>query len=144
MLLAYLGVARYLDLPLIFVLYIGWNSNPLTGAASGTLFGLIQDVVYDLYLGLNGLSKTLMGFCGAYLSRWVPLEEGSLRPLLFALLSLLDSCLVWSLLTLLTLPVKPGFWAEAMVRSMVTALVAEVVFRIYDRIKSPPKDFRRL
>ncbi|MCZ6877848.1 MAG: rod shape-determining protein MreD, partial [Acidobacteria bacterium] len=70
----YFPAALYLDLSLVLALYIGWNSSPAKGAVRGFTFGLLKDAISGIYLGLNGLSKTLMGFGGSYLSKWLVLE----------------------------------------------------------------------
>jgi len=90
----YLPVALYLDLSLVLALYIGWNSSPAKGAVSGFAFGLLQDAISGIYLGLNGLSKTLMGFGGAYLSKWLLLEGLPARCVLIGLLSVVDEGIV--------------------------------------------------
>ena len=83
----YLPAALYLDVSLVLALYIGWNSSPAKGAISGFSFGLLQDAISGIYLGLNGLSKTLMGFGGAYLSKWLLLEGLLARCVLIGFLS---------------------------------------------------------
>ena len=97
----YLPVALYLDLPLIFTLYVGWCSSPARGAACGIGFGWLQDAIAGIYLGLNGLTKTLMGFTASYLSKWLGMGGLLVRCVLIGLLSLVDDLLVMGIRALL-------------------------------------------
>lgn len=53
------------DLLVAFVVYLGWMRGPIAGAAGGFLVGLIQDLDAPGPLGLNALSKTIVGFAVA-------------------------------------------------------------------------------
>lgn len=136
--------AAYLDLPLIVVIYISWYSAPFKGAACGMIFGLLQDLISGIYLGLNGLSKTMFGFAVAYLSTWIFCERFFQRLLVIAVLSLLDNTVVFGLLALLKQPLVEWLWAHVLIKALVTGVGGGFFFRAADRIKFPPKDFRRL
>ncbi|HTM00180.1 MAG TPA: rod shape-determining protein MreD [Candidatus Omnitrophota bacterium] len=53
------------DLLVAFVVYLGWMRGPIAGTAGGFLVGLIQDLDAPGPLGLNALSKTIVGFAVA-------------------------------------------------------------------------------
>lgn len=135
--------ALYLDLPLFFALYIGWYSSPSKGAVCGIAFGLLQDVFSRSYLGLNGTSKTLLGFGGSYLSKWLVLESFLARCALIGSLSLLDNVIVITMEFLLGQPIQQG-WLRTLIEIPVTGILGGGIFQIYDRVKFPQKDFRRL
>jgi rod shape-determining protein MreD len=134
----------YLDLPLILVLYVACYSSPSRAALTGTVFGLIQDAIYGSSLGLNGLSKTLIGFGGSYLSRVFRLEDALSRSILMLAVSLADGVIVYLMLLILEQPISHGFWFNALVRAAVTGGVGGIGSRLYDRFKFPRKDFRRV
>lgn len=140
----YLRTALYVDLPLLFSLYIGWCSDAVQGALAGTGFGLLLDVVERLPLGLNGLSKTVLAFGAAYLARWVILETFLLRVLVLSLLALGDRLIVYAMFALLVESPPTGYGRSALVQAVATGLTGGVLFQVLDRLKRPPKDFRRL
>jgi rod shape-determining protein MreD len=53
------------DLLVAFVVYLGWMRGPIAGTLGGFLVGLIQDLDAPGLLGLNALSKTIVGFAVA-------------------------------------------------------------------------------
>jgi rod shape-determining protein MreD len=50
------------DLLVAFVVYIGWMRGPVPGTLVGFLVGLYQDLDAPGPLGLNALSKSIVGF----------------------------------------------------------------------------------
>jgi rod shape-determining protein MreD len=50
------------DLLVAFVVYMGWMRGPIVGTAAGFVVGLVQDLDAPGPLGLNALSKSLVGF----------------------------------------------------------------------------------
>jgi len=129
---------------LVFVLYVGWRSTPLRGALVGTFFGLLQDYLLGIPLGLNGLSKTLLGFGAGYLSRWTAPDLGAMRAVLIFGSALLDRGIILGTLLLLGQRISPPPAAELATAALLTGVLGEVFFRLYDNIRFPPKDFRRL
>jgi rod shape-determining protein MreD len=134
---------RYLDLPLILVLYLSLHSTAAKGAFWGTCFGLLSDLLLGTLMGLNGLSKTLIG-CLVGLLRLRAAAEGVLgRMLLLGAAASLDTILIVAILDLLGQPLSNSLLLFIAGRSCVTSLVGVFVFHGYDRIKFPPKDFSR-
>ncbi len=131
------------DLALIFTLYIAWNSNAVRGAGAGMLLGLVQDAVLGISLGINGISKTLIGFLAASVRKWAAPEGVLARALFLAALAALDNFLVYGLMALLNQQLRRGFWADFAAETAMTAIVGTLVFHLYDRVKFPRKDFRR-
>ena len=135
-------LALYLDFPLVLVIYIGWYSRPAKAALCGSAFGLLADAFFRILLGLNGVSKTTIGFVTAYLNRWVLI--GGFFPRLFVIssLTLLDNLIVFCMLELLSQPVREGFGYHALIRGVVTGLAGVVIFQVYDWLKLPRREFR--
>ena len=129
------------DLALILVLYVSMYSRPAKGAFRGTCFGLLSDLLSGTLLGLNGLSKTVIGFLAGFL-RLGAMAKGALgRLLLLGAAVSLDTALIIAILDLLGQPLQEGsVWILAG-RSVLTSVAGVFVFRSYDRIKFPPKDF---
>ena len=134
---------RYLDLPLILVLYLSVHSTAAKGAFWGTCFGLLSDLLMGTLLGLNGLSKTVIG-CLVGLMRLRTAAEGVLgRMLLLAAAASLDTVLIVAILDLLGRPVAESSLPFILARSCLTSVVGVFIFRGYDRIKFPPRNFSR-
>lgn len=128
----------------IAVLYLAWYTTPLKGAVAGSLLGLVEDYLFGLYLGLNGLSKTLIGFFMPYLSRRTSAELGSMRLLLIGVIALFDRGIVFGMLYLLTQRGPETSISAILSSAFVTGLAGEVCFRLYDRFRFPPSNFRGL
>jgi rod shape-determining protein MreD len=137
----YLPVALYLDLPLIFTLYIGWYSSPARGAICGIGFGWLQDAISGIYLGFNGLTKTLIGYTASYLSKWLVMEGLLARCVLIGLLSLADDLLVVAIRALLGQTIQQAVWLRILFRVPITGVAGGIFFLVYDRVKFPEKDF---
>ena len=140
----YLPVALSLDLSLIFALYVGWYSSPARGAVCGIGFGWLQDAISGLYLGLNGLTKTLMGFGAAYLSKWLVMEGLLAHCVLIGLLSLVDDLLVVGIRALLGQTIQQEIWLRILFRIPITGIAGGLFFFVYDRFKFPEKNFSQL
>jgi rod shape-determining protein MreD len=139
-----LPTALHVHFLFIAVLYVAWYTTPLRGAAAGSLLGLVEDYLFGFYLGLNGLSKTLIGFFIPYLSRWTSAELGPMRMLLISGISLLDRGIVYGMLYLLTQRGPETSIAAILSSAFVTGLAGEVCFRLYDKFRFPPSNFRGL
>ena len=134
---------RYLDLPLILVLYLSMHSTAAKGAFWGTCFGLLSDLLVGTLLGLNGLSKTLIGYLVGLL-RVRTAAEGVLgRIMLLAAATALDTVLMIAILDVLGQPLPDSSVPFIAVRSCIAAVAGVFIFRGYDRIKFPPKNFTR-
>jgi cell shape-determining protein MreD len=105
---------------------------------------MVQDYLVGVPVGLNGLSKTIIAFGASYLNRWASADLGSLRILVIALLAIMDRAIIMASLFLLGLQVSPLRPADVLSSAVLTGVVGEVFFRLYDKIRFPPKDFRRL
>ncbi len=141
---SYARWALFFDLPLAATLYIGWRGDAGRGARYGALFGLVQDVCgVAPYIGLNGFSKTLVGFLASYLSKWVVSEAFPLRMGAAFLVSVVDGLTVYGLQRMFGDIPDPSIWTVIPLRAAVTGLGAALFFRVYDSFKFPQKDFRR-
>ena len=136
--------ALYLDLPLIFTLYVGFYSPPLKAGVCGTAFGLLQDALPSgLYLGLNGLLKTLLGFGIATVSRWVAWDRIATCFTIVGLASLLDRLTAQLLLGMGGQPFYQGFWFDWIAGGVLTGVVGGLLFRLLDRIRTQPQWWRK-
>ena len=140
----YFPSALYLDLSLVLTLYVSWHSSPGKGAGCGAVFGWIQDSISGIFLGFNGLSKTLLGFGGSYLRRWLILDALLSKCAIIAGLSVVDNLVVVGMAALLRQPIPQHIWFHSTIEVLVTGIVGAFIFEIYDRFKFPRKDFSQL
>lgn len=69
------------DLILIFVVLYAFLNGPREGAVIGIIGGLVQDLLFGQYIGLNAITKLTVGFLFGYLERKI-YKENLLIPML--------------------------------------------------------------
>ncbi len=83
--------AAWLDLPLIVTVYFGLKlQSPLRGLSVGVVAGLLQDALSHGPVGLNGLSKTIVGFVASSFSRRIEAEHIAIRAAALLVFSVVD------------------------------------------------------
>jgi len=145
--LVLLGVQRYLpkifpqtlilDLPLLAVIFFAVaRRNPIAGALTGTVIGLVQDAATGLPIGINGMAKAVIGYVGSSIGVQVDVES-----LLTRVVIIFGSLLAQSgMLGLIhhVLLGEPGFhvlWLHELLRAVVNTVVAIPLFWFLDRFK---------
>ncbi len=84
-------VFSYFDLPLIYSVYYGFTlARPSGSIAIGSVVGLMQDSLSGAALGMNGFTKTLIGFLAASASSKFDVEQPVTRVLALVLFTFLD------------------------------------------------------
>ena len=142
---SFFGIGFYLDVMLAATVYIANYSDPARAALLGCIFGLVQDIagLHPLW-GLNGFSKTLIGFSSYYLIRYLVVESSVGRAALLFFLSLFDVVIIYAFLLLLTSTLTEGVVAQALLKALLTALSGAALFWLLDRLRFPKKDYRHL
>ena len=131
-----------LDWTLIFVFYIGWSTNSIKGSLAGTVFGITQDFLLGVMLGLNGAIKTIVGYSSSYLSTILnPELEGILRFVLIALISMLNNLLVYKSHYILSNVSGEMPILSLLSGSLLTGVAGDLLFRLLNRLKAGPKQF---
>ena len=142
---SFFGIWFYLDVMLAATVYIANYSDPSRAALLGCVFGLVQDItgLHPLW-GLNGFSKTLIGFSSYYLIRYLVVESSVGRAALLFFLSLLDVVIIYAFLLLLTPTLTDGVVTQALLKALLTALSGAALFWMLDRLRFSVKDYRHL
>ncbi len=131
-----------LDWTLIFVFYIGWSTNSVKGSLAGTVFGIAQDFLLGVMLGLNGAIKTVIGYSSSYLSTILnPELEGILRFVLIALISMLNNFLVYESHYILSNVSGDMPILSLLSGSLLTGVAGDLLFRLLNRLQAGPKQF---
>jgi rod shape-determining protein MreD len=87
-------VFAYFDLPLIYTIYYGFTlASPTGSIAIGSALGLMQDSLSGAILGLNGFSKTLIGFLAASAGSRFDVDQPIARALALVLFTFADGIL---------------------------------------------------
>ena len=87
-------VFLYFDLPLIYTIYYGFTlASPTGSIAIGSALGLMQDSLSGAILGVNGFSKTLIGFLAASAGSRFDVDQPIVRVLALVLFTFADGVL---------------------------------------------------
>jgi rod shape-determining protein MreD len=131
-----------LDWTLIFVFYIGWSTNSIKGGFAGTVFGIAQDFLLGVMLGLNGAIKTIIGYSASYLSTILnPDLAGIMRFVLIAVISLLNNLILHKSQHILSNSSGEIPILMLLASSLLTGIAGDLLFRLLNRLKSDPKQF---
>ena len=134
----YFPALLYMDLFLLFAVYVGLIAGPLAAEYSGFLAGITQDILGHSpvpALGINGFSKTVLGFAVSLTNRYLVLDSTWLRLLTVLCASFFNSAIIGSLLYILGQSVPARFAQTALVQAACASAAAAVLFRVTDRIR---------
>ena len=126
-----------LDLPLIVVVFFSVaRRSPIAGTFTGAIIGLVQDMLTSLPIGINGITKAIIGYLAASIGVRVDVENPATRLLLNFGFTLLHGFLYYTIMRRL-LGMEAGWvWTHELLRAVVNTLVAIPVFLLLDYTKS--------
>jgi rod shape-determining protein MreD len=127
-----------LDLPLVVTIFFALaRRNPIAGAVTGTVIGLLQDGLTNHPFGVFGIAKAVVGYAAASIGFVVDVENISIRAGLTFGFSLLQSLLLYLIYHLLlgdvTYAAQP---LHELLRAVVNSVVAVPAFFLLDRFKT--------
>jgi rod shape-determining protein MreD len=127
-----------LDLPLIATIFFAVSRrSPIAGTLTGAAIGLLQDALTNQYIGINGISKALIGYAAASIGFRVDVDNISTRVLMSFAFCLLQSGLLYLIEKhLLGMPGVQMLWLHELLRAVVNTVVAIPVFFLLDRTKA--------
>ncbi len=126
-----------LDLPLIVTLFFAVSRrNPVAGTLTGAAIGLLQDMLTNQPIGVNGMAKSVIGYIAASIGVQVDVENITTRIVINFGFSLLNSMLLFLInRRLLGLPDFHILWLHELVRAVVNTVVAIPIFLLLDHFK---------
>lgn len=123
-------VFAYFDLPLIYCIYYGFTlASPKGSIAIGSAMGLMQDSLSGAALGVNGFSKTLIGFVAATAGTRFDVDQTITRILALVAFTFSDAILKVVLEAVVrsgvaeVYTVSPGTWALSAAFNTLLGLV---------------------
>ncbi len=145
----HLGIFRYIELPLLGTIFFSLMRSPLQGMWTGLAAGLGKDIISgaDVY-GVNGFSKTLIGYCIGRASLNFPLENPLARLGIVALASFADTIMVVGFNIVLQQPIPLGAWYDfgrvVGFKVIGDTLAAVLLFIVLNRIFPDQKESGRM
>jgi rod shape-determining protein MreD len=128
-----------LDLPFIVTLFFAISRrSPIAGTVTGGTIGLLQDVLTNQPIGVNGMAKSVIGYAAASLGSQIDVENTGTRALLTFGFSLTQSLLLY-LIERRLLGIRSFHlqWLHELVRAAINTAIAPPVFLLLDRWKRP-------
>ena len=136
---AHLTSAAMLDLPLLVVIYFAIaRRSPVTGLATGAVLGTLQDALTSEPLGVNGITKTLIGYIAGMLGNRIDTDNHGARFLFTFVLSMLNSALYWVMVEKLLAQSLGWSWFHELIRGLVNAVVGVLLFSLLDMTQREP------
>lgn len=126
-----------LELPLLVTIFFAVSRrSPITGALTGAVIGLLEDALTGQPIGVNGMSKTVIGYVAASIGVQVDVEAWTTRILMNFLFSLLNSLLLYFIVRrLLGLSHAQLLWRHELLRAVINTVIAIPIFVALDRTK---------
>lgn len=126
-----------LELPLLITIFFAVSRrSPITGALTGAVIGLLEDALTGQPIGVNGMSKTVIGYVAASIGVQVDVEAWTTRVLMNFLFSLANSVLLYVIVRrLLGLSHEQLLWRHELLRAGINTVVAVPIFVALDRTK---------
>jgi rod shape-determining protein MreD len=126
-----------LDLPLLVTIYFGITGrNPMATTGLGTVIGLAQDALTHRPIGVNGISKAVIGYLSGTLGMRVDTDNYLPRLLLGFVFTVLHSAM-FLLITQRLLGLEVGWsWLHELIRGVVNAVVGVGLFMLLDLARS--------
>jgi len=126
-----------LDLPLVVTLFFAVSRrSPVAGTATGAAIGLLQDVLTNQPIGVNGMAKSVIGYAAASLGSQIDVENNATRALFTFCFSLIQSILLYLIeRRLLGIRAFHLMWLHEFLRALANTAIAVPIFLLLDRWK---------
>jgi rod shape-determining protein MreD len=131
-----LGPFALFDLPLVVTIYFALGRrSPIQGTFMGAAMGLFEDALSHHAIGLNGISKTVVGYLAASVGIRIDVENHLIRVMLNFFLSLLSSLIYLFVYRFLLGMELEWRWYAELVKAIDNSAIALVLFPLLDRLQ---------
>jgi rod shape-determining protein MreD len=126
----------WFDLPLVVTVYFALGRrSPIQGTLMGAAMGLFEDALTHHAIGVNGITKTVVGFLAASVGIRIDVENHAIRLMLNFLLSLLSSA-IYVFIYRILLGLNPEWsWLTELFKAIGNSLIAVALFPVLDRLQ---------
>lgn len=126
-----------LDLPLIATIFFAvGRRSPIAGTLTGAAIGLLQDALTNQYIGINGITKALIGYAAASIGFKVDVDSITTRLLMIFTFCLAQSGLLYLIQNHLLGQGVQMMWLHELIRAVVNTIVAIPIFFLLDRTRA--------
>ena len=131
-------LARLMDFPLLITIYFALiRRDKIYGIVLGTVLGLLQDALSHGLIGINGITKAMVGYLVASASTRFELESLPARALLTGVFVLINN-LSLVVLQRVLLEAPPSFQPLALASTLlVNVALGLILYQILDRFRRP-------
>lgn len=131
-----LGQYAFFDLPLVVTIYFALGRrSPIQGTLMGASMGLFEDALTHHAIGVNGVSKTVVGFIAASTGIRIDVENHAIRVILLFVLSALSSAIYYGVYRgMLGLDLEWSWFTQLFI-AIGNAVIALVLFPFLDRLQ---------
>lgn len=129
----YWDAFRYVDLLLIFTVYVGLMRDQWLGMGIGFIAGIVGDVTPGAggVVGVGGFTKTIIGFAVSTVGVKFSLEGPLMRVIALALASVVNSLSPLLLYTMLDYPIGATLTTAEIARRVGFETAANLVFGVF-------------
>ena len=120
----------FVDLVLVVVVYAALTMGPVTGLLTGTVAGLVQDILSTGIVGIGGLAKTLVGFLAGVAGTRFIVAQAPSRLVVFFAGSLLHSAISIGLYEGLGLRDFPAPYTAVVQQALGNSLIGVIAFQV--------------
>ena len=124
------------DLPLLVTIFFAVaRRNPITGLLTGMIIGLVQDSLTHSFLGLFGISKTVVGFAASSLGVKIDVENPGSRLLMATGFYLVQKVVYYIVARGMAGMEAPLDLPHALGAAVANGFLAIVLFSMLDKMK---------
>ncbi len=130
---------RVFDLPLLVTIFFAVaRRRPIPGIFTGAVIGTVQDALAGSPIGLNGIAKTIVGYLASSLGVKLDVDNPGSRFLMTFVFYLVHRIVYVVIALALVGANEPFLWSHTLVAALANALLAVVLFALFDRMKQRP------
>lgn len=143
-------IFQFVDIPLLVTIYLSLMRSPLLGMSAGAISGIGSDIISgSLVLGVNGFSKTLIGYVVSKASVNFPLENPLTRLGIVVLASVCNTIFVIGLNLMLDQPIQNvGAWGDFLkalgLQTLGDSLASVVLFMVLNKVFPETGEAKRM
>ena len=133
----------HVDLPLIVTVYLSLRRSQLLGMVTGMASGLVQDALVHSFMGVAGLTKTIIGYFVSTMSMRFELDNFLTRLGVMAVAAACNTLFFMEINKILRVPQYAEIpnrmmWKTVGIDTAVNVGVALIIFVLLDRLVGRP------